>query len=93
MDDARADEGAAELTGPMMGGMWVVMLLGAVVVAALIGFAIYLGVRATQPRARAESAQDALERRLAAGEITPEDFFERESALRSAGPARSHRRW
>lgn len=44
--------------------------------------------------ARAESALALLDRRLALGEIGPEDYFERESALRSSNqPSRPRRPW
>jgi uncharacterized membrane protein len=52
-------------------------------------------VRGTQgDRSATPSARALLERRLAAGEIDVEEYYEREAALRSAEPAlASRRRW
>lgn len=77
----------------MMGGMWIVMLIVALLVAAIIGVAIYLAVRAGQGgrSPQAEPPRETLQRRLAAGEITPEEYYERESALREAEPRRRAR--
>lgn len=59
------------------------------VVLALI--ALVATVRVTQivvsALQRGRSARDILERRLAKGEIGPEEFFELESALRSSEPS------
>ena len=76
-----------------MGGMGLMMLVGLLVVAIVIGVAIYLAIRAAhagrprEPEAREPEARELLQRRLASGEITPEEFYERESALRDAQPA------
>ncbi len=80
-----------------MSGMgWLMMLLmvvGAVLLIAAIAVAVWLVVRSTQ-KDRAElpeSAREVLDRRLAAGEISSDEYYERESALRSAEPARRRR--
>lgn len=71
----------------MMGGMALMMLAGLLVVAIVIGVAIYLAIRAAHAgRPREPEARELLQRRLASGEITPEEFYERESALRDAQP-------
>lgn len=69
--------------GAMMGAM---MLLGLLVLALVIGVAVYLGVRAGQRPANKQevTAHDALRHRLAAGDITPEEYYERESVLRDS---------
>ena len=77
----------------MMGGMGVMMLLGLIVLAVLIGVAVYLGVRAAHSGGAKEvTARETLQRRLAAGEITPDEYFERESALRDSEPSPRRRR-
>jgi uncharacterized membrane protein len=77
----------------MMGFMSLWMLIGLLALAALVGGAAYFAVRHGRPQVRSgDEARTLLNRRLAAGEITPEDYFERESALRSGEPRTSHRR-
>ncbi|MBA2513216.1 MAG: SHOCT domain-containing protein [Solirubrobacterales bacterium] len=84
-------------------GLW--MLFGTLTLLGLIAGAVYLGVRAvgsTTPGRLAESgagesARAVLDRRFAEGEISSEEYFERESALRnsaasSRGTSRSGRR-
>lgn len=71
----------------MIGGMGVMMLIVLVAAAVLIGLAVYLGVRAAgrrdgSPQSSDPQPQELLERRLVEGEITPEEFYERESVLR-----------
>jgi uncharacterized membrane protein len=69
-------------------GLW--WLIGAVLLVALVAGGVYLGVRADRERAereglqRSESARAVLDRRLAAGEISVEEYYERESALRGS---------
>jgi uncharacterized membrane protein len=76
----------------MMGMMGAVMLIGLLLLAILIGVAVYLAIRAAQPRsALPPSPRDRLQERLAAGEITPEEYYERESVLRD-GEATTPRR-
>jgi uncharacterized membrane protein len=68
--------------GGMMGGM---MLLGLLLLAVVIAVAVYLGVRAAHRRGSKEmTAHETLQHRLAAGEITPEEYYERESLLRDS---------
>lgn len=76
-----------------MGGVDTALLLVGVLACSLVlrlvlGGAAWLGLR-TRGRGRREgggSARALLDRRLAAGEIDVEEYFERESALRSAEP-------
>ncbi len=57
--------------------------------------ALWVGARLLRPR-KGERPQDTpralLERRLAAGEIGPEEYFEREAILRSGAPPPPARR-
>jgi len=74
--------------GASVGTMMLAMFVCFAVLLAAIGAAVYFGARAAR---RIEGgvdnvARELLDRRLAAGEITPEDYFERESALRDAAP-------
>ena len=76
----------------MMGGMGLFMLLGIVLIAIVIGTAIYLAIRAgSATRQQVEGPRELLERRLASGEITPEEYYERESALPRGEPTISKR--
>jgi uncharacterized membrane protein len=77
----------------MMGVMSAWMLVGFLVLLAVVGGVTYLAVRSGRPHLPpGDDARTLLNRRLAAGEITPEEYFERESALRSSEPRRSRRR-
>ena len=69
-----------------MGGMMgVMMLLGLLLLAVVIGVAVYLGVRAAhRPGSKDSTAHETLQHRLAAGEITPEEYYERDSLLRDS---------
>ncbi|MGI8597141.1 MAG: SHOCT domain-containing protein [Thermoleophilaceae bacterium] len=77
------------------GGMGLWMLFGILILLALIAGAVYLGVRAagsSRPgelggSEAGESARAVLDRRFAAGEISSEEYYERESALRSSAAA------
>ena len=72
----------------MMGEMALWMLLGLLLVALVIGVAVYLAVRASTGRGHSESRpQTILRERLASGEISAEEYREREAAL-----ARQHSR-
>ena len=70
----------------MMGGMGTMMLIGLLLLAIVIGIAVYLGIRATQTREpgdpRQLTARERLQHRLADGEITPDEYYEREAVLR-----------
>ena len=70
----------------MMGGMGTMMLIGLLLLAIVIGAAVYLGIRATQTREPREppqlTARERLQQRLADGEITPDEYYEREAVLR-----------
>jgi uncharacterized membrane protein len=68
----------------VMMGMGVWMLIGLLVLLVALGVAAFLGARAIGLiKPRRETARELLDRRLAAGELSPEEYFERESALRS----------
>ncbi len=72
-----------------MTGMTVAMMIGALAVLAAVAAAVYVGVRLTRRRQdvqEASSAKAVLDRRLASGEIEPDEYYERESALRSSQP-------
>ncbi len=75
----------------MMGGMGLMMLLGLLVVAVVIGVAIYLAIRAGGSHLGEPEPLAVLQRRLAAGEITAEDYYERECALRDSQGGRRRR--
>jgi uncharacterized membrane protein len=79
-----------------MGLMALAMIVVAVIVAVAIGVVVYGAIRAARaPRSEVEDARAVLDRRLASGDITPEEYYERESALRSgevAPPRRRRRR-
>ena len=73
-----------------MSGMGLLMLVALIVIAVVIGVAIYLAIRAgTGERRREPDAHELLRKRLASGEIAPEEYYERESAL---GPPAGARR-
>jgi len=77
------------MMGMDMGLMALVMVVVALVVVGGLVAAVYLGVRALRSPERSgvdDSPRALLDRRLAAGEISSEEYFERESALRSAEP-------
>jgi uncharacterized membrane protein len=69
-------------------GLWALLLV--IVLMAGVAVAVYLGVRAARAPELppGEDARKLLERRLAAGEISPEEFFELDSALRSGSGRR-----
>lgn len=69
----------------MMGSMLSFMLLGFVVLAALIGTAVYVAVRAgSAPLEKGPDARTVLRERLADGSISAEEYYERDSALRES---------
>ncbi len=69
----------------MTGSMGLMMLLSALALFALIAAAVYVGVRLARGTGSGDSARALLDRRFASGEIGSEEYYERESALRSAG--------
>lgn len=76
-----------------MGLMALAMIVVAVIIAVAVGVAVYGAIRAARgSRSELEGARAVLDRRLASGDITPEEYFERESALRSGEVAPQRRR-
>ena len=69
-------------------GLWAVLLLLILLVG--IGAAVFVGVRAARraPALDGEDSRRLLDRRLAAGEISPEEYYELDSALRSGATRR-----
>lgn len=66
----------------MMGEMTLWMLVGLLLVALVIAAAVYLAVRAAGDRGGREGRPRAtLRQRLASGEISTEEYREREAAL------------
>ena len=77
----------------MMSGMGLMMLIGVMLLAIVIAAAVYLGVRATQPRQPRElTARERLQHRLANGEITPDEYYERAAVLRADESAAHNKR-
>jgi uncharacterized membrane protein len=70
----------------MMGWMSLWMVFGLVVFLAVVAGAVYLGLQLTSGDDDA-GARELLERRLASGEISPQDYAERQSAMRDDPPA------
>jgi len=67
-------------------GWWIVMMLGMVVFWGAVVFGVVWLVRgASSPRAAAESPLEILRRRLAQGEISPEEFEQRRALLDADG--------
>ena len=70
------------------GGVWV-MLLIAVILAVLVGVAVYVALRAVNPQPQvsvnpaAPSPRELLDQRLARGEISPEEYTARRPLLES----------
>ncbi len=65
---------------------WMVVcgLAGLVLVLALIAAGVYLGTRLSPPGGDRDSGRALLDRRLAAGEIDVDEYYEREAVLREA---------
>ncbi len=75
-------EGPVCRMADMMSGMVVFGLVGLVVLVALIAAGVYFGNRLARPRLDEDSGRALLERRLAAGEIDVDEYYEREAVLR-----------
>ena len=69
-------------------GLWGLLLL--IVLLAGVAVAVFVGVRAARPPKLREGddARTQLERRLVSGEISSEEFYELDSALRSGSGGR-----
>ena len=75
----------------MMSGMGLMMLIGVMLLATVIAVAVYLGVRAAQQPQQPQqpqplTARERLQHRLAAGEITTDEYYERAALLRADEP-------
>jgi putative membrane protein len=71
----------------MMGWMSLWMVLGLVVLAAVIAAGVYYGRRFLGPeQSRHETPSEVLDRRLAAGEISPEEYSERKAMVGNGEP-------
>ncbi len=68
--------------GDMMSWMSISWLVGLVVVLALIAAGVYLGIRLARLGLENDSGRALLDRRLAAGEIDVDEYYEREAVLR-----------
>ncbi len=77
-----------------MSGMALMMLIGALVLLVALVGAVYIGVRALRggEDSGEGSARAVLDQRLATGEIGPDEYYEREAALRDAQPLAARRR-
>jgi putative membrane protein len=68
----------------MAGWLWIVNALVTIVFwGGLIALGVWLFGRVTGERVRGDSAEEILKRRLAAGEITPEEFERLRKTLRT----------
>ncbi len=77
----------------MMAGMGVLGLLALLLLGVIVGGAVYVGVRAARGSDQGgDTALEALKGRFARGEITSDEFYERESVLRDARPVGRGRR-
>lgn len=72
------------MMGDMMSWMGIFGLLGLALLLGLVAAGVYLGIRLAGGELEKNSAHALLERRLAAGEIEVEDYYEREAVLRSS---------
>ena len=70
------------MMGDMMSWMGIFGLVGLVLLLAVIVAGVYLGVRLARPSLEKDSGRALLERRLAAGEIDVDEYYEREAVLR-----------
>lgn len=76
--------------------MLAAMLICLLAVSLLVIGAAWVGVRATRSTRHVDRGREGramLDRRLAGGEISVEEYYERESALRSADPPPERRSW
>jgi uncharacterized membrane protein len=81
-----------EMMEVMMAGMEVWMLIGFLLVVFVVAVAVYLVLRTGSGHRHVDTARELLDRRLASGEITTEEYHERESALRTSQPPGRGRR-
>lgn len=70
------------MMGDMMSWMGILAIVGLLLLLALIAGGVYLGIRLARPALEEDSGRALLERRLAAGEINVDEYYEREAVLR-----------
>ena len=70
------------MMGDMMSCMGLFSLVGLVLLLAVIVAGVYLGVRLARSRLEKDSGRALLDRRLAAGEVDVDEYYEREAVLR-----------
>lgn len=70
--------------GDMMSWMGILGLAGLVLLLALVAAGVYLGIRLARPGLETSSSRALLDRRLAAGEIDVDEYYEREAIFREA---------
>ncbi|HEV2075269.1 MAG TPA: hypothetical protein VGR10_03440 [Thermoleophilaceae bacterium] len=70
------------MMGDMMSWMGILAIVGILLLLALIAAGVYLGTRLARPTLEQDSGRALLERRLAAGEIDVDEYYEREAVLR-----------
>jgi uncharacterized membrane protein len=68
--------------GDMMSWMGIFAIVGLLLFLALIAAGVYLGIRLVRPGLEKDSGRALLERRLAAGEIEVDEYYEREAVIR-----------
>lgn len=66
----------------MMSWMGIFAIVGLLLLLALIAAGVYLGIRSARPQLEKDSGRALLDRRLAAGEIDVDEYYEREAAIR-----------
>jgi uncharacterized membrane protein len=72
------------MMGDMMSWMGILGLAGLVLLLALVAAGVYLGIRLARPGLEKSSSRALLDRRLAAGEIDVDEYYEREAVFREA---------
>ena len=70
------------MSDDMMSCMAIFAIVGVLLLLVLIAAGVYLGIRFGRPGLEKDSGRTLLERRLAAGEIDVDEYYEREAVLR-----------